>query len=170
MGHQFLHVSMPWEAVASSLATAQSVSYAGAVGFFVNVAGDGGPDGSVGPVPISTPSAPLAALTGESVATAYANLVAPTTGFEALAVGADGGAIVNPVSSAPLSVMFTLDQIQRLSYGNGALDAGSMFKNGESYAFILVGDPSQPFFTDAGVYNAYNAHILAFPTDPPQPK
>jgi hypothetical protein len=79
-----------------------------------------------------------------------------TSGFFANAITVDGGPTV-------LQVPVPLTSIQAISAPTA--DAG-IFANGVGYVFVLVGDPGQPSFTDAG-FNYLSAHILGFPTNPP---
>ena len=84
------------------------------------------------------------------------------SGFFVNAITADGG-------PTALQVPIPLPNIQAISAPNA--DAG-IFANGVGYVFVLVGDPGQPTFVvpsgaDAGQFNLFSAHILAFPTNPP---
>ncbi len=47
--------------------------------------------------------------------------------------------------------------------------ADQYFVAGANFTFVILGDPTQPFVTDAGV-NGYGLHVLAFPNNPPVAK
>jgi hypothetical protein len=84
------------------------------------------------------------------------------SGFFVDGVTVDGGPTSNPVQ-----VGVPFPSIQAISAPSA--DAG-IFANGVGYVFVLVGDPdpNQPtFIGDAGQFNLFKAHILAFPTNPP---
>jgi hypothetical protein len=68
---------------------------------------------------------------------------------------------------------FPLPNIQQFTYG---ASGGIPFANGQTFAFVLVGNPDQPLFVDVVshmpcapgsaatcIFNGYSAHFLAFP-------
>jgi hypothetical protein len=70
-------------------------------------------------------------------------------------------------------VAFPLPNIQQITYG---ASGGIPFANGQTFAFVLVGNPDQPLFVDivshmpcapgsavTCIFNGYSAHFLAFP-------
>jgi hypothetical protein len=70
-------------------------------------------------------------------------------------------------------VAFPLPNIQQFTYG---ATGGIPFANGQTFAFVLVGNPDQPLFVDivshmpcapgsaaTCILNGYSAHFLAFP-------
>jgi hypothetical protein len=174
LGAQFAYASYPFLSESTLVNGAAAVA-----GFYVTTlvtpeAGapaDGG-DAAVEaaaptPVPVTVPY-PIA----EGVT--YGNLspaaLAPVSG---LTFDGTSGFFVNTVTAdgGPTPVQFgvPLPAIQAISAPNA--DAG-IFANGVGYVFVLVGDPGQPSYDipdggDAGPFNLFSAHILAFPTNPP---
>ena len=91
------------------------------------------------------------------------------TAVYATLVQADGGLVIGP--SGPINVALPLPIVKRLSIG--PVDAG-YFANGANFTFILVGDPAQPTFIDAGAdatgpFNPRSMHWIALPNDPVLP-
>ncbi len=75
--------------------------------------------------------------------------------------------VQNPDSGAPLAnVVVPLSVVYQTTTGQSS-GADQYFKTGANYAFVIVGDPTEPTFLDAGGFNGKSLHFLAFPSDPP---
>ncbi len=75
--------------------------------------------------------------------------------------------VQNPDSGAPLAnVVVPLALVYQTTTGQSS-GADQYFKTGANYTFVIVGDPTESSFLDAGGFNSKSLHFLAFPSDPP---
>lgn len=98
----------------------------------------------------------------------FGELKPATASAHALANASTGAFVVtvnNPTDggAALVTVPVPLPTVAQLS--TGVADAG-YFQNGANYTFVILGDPTAPSFIDAGVFNGYSLHVLAFPNNP----
>lgn len=98
---------------------------------------------------------------GPSTATRVGLASVDETLFAINVLSPDGGV---PLAGfgVPLSLVYTATTGQ-------VSGASSYFATGANYTFVVVGDPAEPAFLDAGglpVFNGRTLHFLAFPNDP----
>jgi hypothetical protein len=169
LGVQFANASPAWDRACTSAGGITTTA-----GFFT-----GGPGAGLTLTPI-TEQATFGALSPSHLAAAVIPLNSAGAGVYASFTGADGGSVQG--SSSPL--LDTLPVVDAVTNGatlNAAgivtAPVGGSFVDGYGYAFILVGDPSNPPYINpadggaatptTGSFNGKSAHFLGIPTSNP---
>lgn len=170
LGVQLVHASPAWD---RANATAGGVTTAS--GFFT-----GGPGAGSTLFPIAGKES-FGSISPPTLASAPIPLNSAGAGLYASFVGADGGAIQSPSSplldSLPVIDALTNGATLNTTTGTVTSPAGGSYAFGHGYAFILVGDPTNPAYINpadggaatstTGTLNGKAAHFLGIPTSNP---
>jgi hypothetical protein len=170
LGVQFASASPAWDRACTSAGGITTTA-----GFFT-----GGPGAGLTLTPI-TEQATFGALSPSHLAAAAVPLNSAGAGVYAAFAGADGGSVQGSSSplldTLPVIDALTNDATLNTMSGTVTSPAGGSYEDGHGYAFILVGDPSNPPYIDptdggaatptTGVLNGKAAHFLGFPTSNP---